>query len=281
LLATGGFSLVFPAYKSWAEKRLGSARQTFSPALSARLDSDDPEWQPWVSARSRLERRALVEELDRRFQENEPVPNGAALLEALDLGVEELADLDRSRRIRTLVWLADVDAPIEPTELEAAISNHPDERAAVAALLLEHGHPDAHRFGTTLLLEGDRLSVFGLDTLYRLTEPSPSLLLTESRQRHDEWSSAKMAQIMQVLAVCRPVEHGSIEWALDALDDERPATRSAAHALALRYDADVEADRSALGHAPAARELISMPASITPERQRSTARLRREEADHE
>lgn len=208
------------------DERTSELQPVITAELFDRLGEDDPDWETWVAGLSVAERvaaRSVAERLLRQLRGAERRELGRL---AFALGI----DRDRLRQdiesgdlyptLRALTWLALVEYP---SVVDAAIDHCTWDRtvrSALARVLYENDDPRASRTGVDLLLGGgtEPLSVFGLDTLYRIARRDPSHLLERADDDHGTWSDPVLVQVLVA------VRHGgsaigptSIAWVLDCL----------------------------------------------------------------
>jgi hypothetical protein len=220
-------TLAISAYRYRHEKRQRELRPAMTNELFSRLNDDDPDWETWVTGLSNVERdaaRSATERLLRQVRGAERHELGR-LAAALGVDRERLSqDVESGelyRTLRALTWLALVEYP---SVVDRAIERCTGDRAvrtALARVLYENNDPRASREGVDLLLgEGaEALSVFGLDTLYRIVHRDPTHFLDLAKEGHEEWSDRMLLQVLLVLRHGRSgVGPASIEWVTDCVD---------------------------------------------------------------
>jgi hypothetical protein len=223
----GLVTLVISTYRYHNEKRRRERRPAMANELFSRLNDDDPDWETWVTELSSVERdaaRSATERLLRQLRGAERRELGR-LAAALGVDRERIGrDVESGnlyRTLRALTWLALVEYP---SVVDRAIKHCTEDRAvrtALARVLYENNDPRANREGIDLLLdEGDGpLSVFGLDTLYRIVRQDPTHLLSLAEERHREWDDRMLLQVLLVIRHGRSgVRPASIEWVTDCVN---------------------------------------------------------------
>ncbi len=232
----GGVALVASAVLALFDRRRERARPRLVEELFVRLDRPDPNWVGWVEGLSAVERLVLRRLIARylrplRGRERDRL---VELADALGVG-EGATDLLESRtvtnRLRGLVWLTllERDVPIE--RLRERCTDHPATRAGAARLLSATGGPDAARDATSLLLWSgeERLSVFALDTLYRINRRDATSLLSHADAEATWWSEGLVVQALTVLAHCQATERTDrFAWLPALLNHDSPQVRATA-----------------------------------------------------
>lgn len=232
----GGVTVLLSVLRGRRDRRRARTREQVREDLLDRLFEPDPDWDQWVQQLSTSERRELRWVIDaylRRFRGTER-ESLCALAAALDIPSDARADLAEGRdRFASLTWLTALKEPVEFAVLEGHCTETPRLRAAAARLLHEAGDEveAADRRATELLVgDGEQpLSVFGLDTLYRLNRGVATPLLSIAAADADTWGLRFRIQALTVLRFCQaeaPDEH--FEWILPLLGHESPRLRTAA-----------------------------------------------------
>ncbi|ELY55993.1 hypothetical protein C491_13617 [Natronococcus amylolyticus DSM 10524] len=248
-------TLVISAYRYRNEKRRRELRPEMTNELFSRLNDDDPDWETWVTGLSSVEQdaaRSATERLLRQLRGAERRELGR-LAAALGIDRERIGrDVESGelyRTLRALTWLALVEYP---SVVNRAIQHCTGDRAvrtALARVLYENNDPRASREGIDLLLdEGvEPLSVFGLDTLYRIVRQDPTYLLNLAEERHEKWDDRMLLQVLLVIRHGRSgVGPASIEWVTDCVDRD-PEVLAEALLLLAEY-----------GWSPQIREVIDL-----------------------
>jgi hypothetical protein len=233
VLVTVGYSL----QTARRRRRRTSIRAELRSELLGRLyGRDKPEWDGWVSNLSTIELDEVESLLDVYLRQLD----GRDAEQLADLGValginerarREIANGDYWERIHALVWLALLrDAP-DRSLLKTHCLDTPRERAAAARVLYAADTPDVATTGIDLLLGGEprSFSVFGIDTLYRVSETDPEPLFERAAADFNTWGSALQQQVLLVTQHLNTVVGSAdFSWVVDALSNPEPRVRSAA-----------------------------------------------------
>ncbi len=236
LFLFGTFTIGYAAYASRRDRRISSSRPEVRDGLLGRMGEEDPDWEAWGATLSTVEREASVELLDEHLRQlrgssKEQLIRAA---DALDLDEEAMDDLRKGGRIdklTALTWLTLLDGSVDVGLLRESCLGDRDLRASAARLLYDRHSPGSRAAGNAFLLfdPEDALSVFGLDTLYRLNQRDPTNLLLQAEQLGEEWRPSLRIQVMYVIGRAAPVGADvSLEWILRQLAAESPEVREAA-----------------------------------------------------
>lgn len=154
-----------------------------------------------------------------------------------ELGVDDRqlrADVesgDPPAQRRALAWLALLDHRLPPEVfLEHAVRPR-SVRTAAARALYEGGDPAALRAATRLLVRDgtEPLSLFGVDTLYRLATDRPDDLLDLARDDADEWDVGFLIQVLSVVRLCvSAVPPSAVTWVAKYATHDSTEVRAAA-----------------------------------------------------
>lgn len=265
--AVGTLTLVTSAGLALFDRRRDRARPRLVEELFVRLDRPDPNWSGWVWELSLTERfvlRRLVARYLRQLRGGER-DRLVALAEALGVGEDATALLSSrtvTNRLRGLVWLTLLERKVSTERLRECCTDHPATRAGAARLLSAAGGPDATRDATALLLWSgeERLSVFGLDTLYRLNRRDATPLLSHADAEAVWWSKGLVVQALTVLAHCQSTERtDQFAWLPALLDHDSPQVRAMAlvafarHGWRRELRERVDAERALADPEPAVR----------------------------
>lgn len=240
LAATLGYAGV----RSRRERRTDRRRPAVRESLLATLAADDPDWTAWAEGLSSLERHIaedLIQSYLRTLQgrEHRVLRNAAGALGIPERERRTVRSTDASRyaKLRALSWLTLLDCPVPPETLRAACLGDRDLEAAGARLLHVTGTSDARSAGTELLLgRGERLTAFGLDTLYRLHRSDPGGLFEYAAEHRDTWESPLLVQVLRAVSHYNVLDEGApTGWLLGALDHPTPTVRTATVAALRQY----------------------------------------------
>ncbi|ELZ08321.1 hypothetical protein C479_13318 [Halovivax asiaticus JCM 14624] len=215
--------------------RRETIRHELVPDLFAQLERSTPDWERWYETHSRLERyviRQMIAQYLRKLRgsEREQLLELATAAGIDDRAVRSLESWRTTTRLRGLIWLTLLEQPVSVDRLRAASVGHSTTRAAAARLLLVCGGPNATEEATSLLLwrNDERLSVFALDTLYRLNQTDASALTSKLTAEGEQWDEALLLQCLLVLGHCRLERRPALfEWLGALLEHDSPAVRAA------------------------------------------------------
>ncbi|WP_245851562.1 HEAT repeat domain-containing protein [Halorubrum persicum] len=233
VIVTVGYSL----RAARRRRRRRPIRADLRPELLDRLyGRDEPGWSEWVGELSAAERDELESLLDVYLRELDGRDADRLAGLGVALGIDErarreVADGDYWDRIHALVWLALLrDAP-DRSLLETHCRGTPRERAAAARVLYAAEVPDLATTGIDLLLEAEprSFSVFGIDTLYRVSESDPAPLFDRAAADFETWEPALQQQVLLVTRHLHTVVGGAdLSWVIGALSAPEPRVRAAA-----------------------------------------------------
>jgi len=222
-------------YRVVRRSRLTAARERLHDEFVGMVFAPDPDLEGWVADRSGSETEVIESLLDEYLRELD----GGNARNLRGLGVT-LGIPERSRKrletggeydhLYALRWLTLLEDP-EPLRQAAFTPTTLRERVAVARLRYETNDFEQPREGIELLL-GDastQLTVFGLDTLYRIATNDPDALFDVAADSYHGWPEPLL---IQVLRVCRAlgtsVTTESLSWLTALVEDDRPGVRGAA-----------------------------------------------------
>lgn len=242
----------------WHRKRRKVGRDELRTELLDRLyDPGDPGWDDWVETLSERECTVLESLLENFLRELDG--GDAELLGDLGaaLGINERARMklkkgDEYERLNALTWLALLKDPPDEELLEKYCTGTPRERAAAARILYVSDHPAIASRGVDLMLRDldGAFSVFGIDTLYRVSEADPSQLFRRAAADYEDWDPALQQQVLLVTRhVQTVVGSADLSWVVELLSSPEERTRiEAARTLGgygwqdqLRDQVDIEA----------------------------------------
>lgn len=209
------------------DERARELRPVITAELFNRLGEDDPDWEAWVAELSPAERTAVRSAAERLLRQLRGAERRELGRLTLALGIDQnrlqrdIESGDLYPTLRALTWLALVEhSSVVDTAIEHCTWNRA-VRSALARVLYENDDPRASRTGVDLLL-GDGtepLSVFGLDTLYRIARRDPSHLLERAGDDYGTWSDPVLVQVLLAVRHGRSaIGPASITWVLDCLD---------------------------------------------------------------
>ena len=259
LLIVGVSSLGLAFATTRQKQRLEASRRSIPDDFDARLDEENADWDSWASNLSGADRAVLYDEIDRQIRErsNHELHQIPVLLEGLEMGLEHLDRLDRPDRLRVLRWLTILKIPVESDRLFEVISDDPDERAAATRLLLVTDRSAARSIGPDLLLTGKALTVYGMDTLYRLFESDPTILFSTASRNAHRWNADLIIQVLGVIHRCERTEEAPLRWVIELLEHDSVAARTTASVVLEMYDQGIDGAESvdqelphSMGHKP-------------------------------
>ena len=197
---------------------------------------EEPGWRELVASLSAAERDELESLLDVYLRQLDGRDADRLADLGIALGIDERARRDVAEgdywdRIHALVWLALLrDAP-DRSLLETHCRGTSRERAAAARVLYAATAPDLATTGIDLLLgdEPQSFSVFGIDTLYRVSESDPAPLFERAAADFETWEPALQQQVLLVTRHLHTVVGGAdLSWVVGALSAPEPRVRAAA-----------------------------------------------------
>lgn len=197
--------------------------------LLDRLNRDDPGWASWVAQLDEAGEEVVVEHVEMYLdmligsdrEQLLELADALALLETAREAIENGDLYDRCRGLRLLDVLGE---SVEPSWLMPRISTARMEREAAAPVLRRH--PDGHALALGLLLDGEYLTGFGLETLSELVDDDPIPTVERLQELH---STDLLAQVLLVLSARQSQdEEPPIDPIVDLLDHEEARIRARA-----------------------------------------------------
>ncbi len=237
LLAAAAFVILGGSvYRAWRAREQHALRPRIRDEIIERTYAPETAWDEWVAGLSPMERAIAEEELDGllRLVEGSETDALADLAVALDIpqrARQAIVHGSRYERLDGLTWLTLLNQPVAPGVLLDHCTGTPDERAAAARLLYASDHPRRVPVGLDLLLADPEttLPVFGLDTLYRLAQPDPTLVVERTIDQAVDWDPELLIQVLFVMAeVSEETDSTDVEWLTTLLDHEAPGVRAEA-----------------------------------------------------
>lgn len=218
-------------------RRAEALRTGLRPAIIERLSADEPEWNGWVECLSERERGVLLE-LTKGLLRNVRGAEAAKLRRLVgELGVNErwLHDHIESReptaQHRALTWSTLLEYRFPPDVLLEHASRPRSVRLAAARTLHETNESATLHAALRLLVQegNEPLSLFGIDTLYRIANDRPDHLLDLARSDANEWDPAFFVQVLAVVRQCvSVVSPSSVVWIGEYVNDGSTDVREAA-----------------------------------------------------
>lgn len=237
LVCVGGATIGLAVGQHRSTRRAAALRPGLRSELVERLSADEPEWNVWIERLSKHEREILLE-LAEGLLRNVRGAEGTELQRLVgELGVDErrlracIESGEPATQHRALVWSMLLDHRLPPDYLLEHASRPRSVRTAAARSLYETGEPAALHAALRLLVrEGSEpLSLFGIDTLYRITNDRPDHLLDAARSDAGRWDSAFLVQVLTVVRRCvSAVPPSSVIWIGEHVDHDSTDVRTAA-----------------------------------------------------
>ncbi len=238
LIAVASLTIGVSLWEAWRRRRQEALRTELAGELLERLfGRDDPEWEQWVGSLSARQRRELEPVLDSYLRSLD----GSDRIKLAGIG-PALGINNRSRRhlqagsywhrLHALTWLTLLRDPPDRDLLRTHSTHTPSERATAARILYASETPDCSTTGTDLLLADNpsAFSVFGVDTLYRVSEGNPSPLFERAAADYDEWSPALEQQVLLVTRHLNTVVGSAdLSWIVQSLSSPTERVRVAAY----------------------------------------------------
>lgn len=237
LVCIGGATIGLAAVRHRSTRRAEALQPGLRSALIERLSAEEPEWAEWVERLSEREREVLLE-LAEGLLRNVRGAEGSKLRRLVaELGVDErrlydwIESGERTAQHRALAWSMLLDHRLPPAVLLAHASRPRSVRLAAARTLYETSEAAASGAALRLLVrEGDEpLSLFGIDTLYQITNDRPDHLLDLARRDASGWDPAFLVQVLAVVRRCvSVVPPSSVVWIGEYVDHGSTDVRTAA-----------------------------------------------------
>lgn len=235
LLVSFALTMGLSVYYKLGARQRDKVRSDVQNTLLTRAFSPEPEWNEWVNELSDTERTVAINSLAEYLRELDGSEAASLKLLGSELGIPERAKkaLERGHtyeRLQALTWLIRLETP-EPYYDASYEPTVQAERAAVARLLFQTGQLERPEEGIELMLgeATGEFSVFGQDTLYRLSQEAPDAMFAIGADRYQSWSAPLLAQ---VLLICGQLGTGvraaDISWLTASLEADDEGVRAAA-----------------------------------------------------
>lgn len=242
LVLTATATLGLSTVQFHRDRRWSRRQDRLKAAFRDRLLAESESWDEWVADLSQTDRRVLESVMQEHLRLvegdlRERIGRLAAKLGIIDRANRALRFGSRSDRLDALAWYVLLAHPPDPELLQRSRTRPAEERAIVARLLTEQDEGSGRRRGTTLICqEMAELSVFGIDTLYRLNRWDPTPLIETLDSRWTEAADAFLVQVLWVVAECDPApRETSLGWIRSCLRHENPTVRAAATGAFAKY----------------------------------------------
>ncbi len=238
LIAVATLTVGVSLWEAWRRRRQKAIRaELTSELLEALFGRDDPEWEQWVGSLSARQRRELEPVLDSYLRsldgsDRTKLAKVGPVLGINDRSRRHLHGGSYWRRLHALTWLTLLRDPPDRDLLRTYCTHTPRERATAARILYASETSDCSTTGTDLLLADNpsAFSVFGVDTLYRVSEGNPSPLFERAATDYDEWSPALTQQVLLVTRHLNTVVGSAdLSWITKSLSSKTERVRVAAY----------------------------------------------------
>lgn len=237
VLCVGGVTIGLAVTRHRSIRRAAALRPGIRADLVERLPDDDPGWDGWIERLSSHERELALELAEGLLRKVRGAERTKLQRLVRELGIDDRrlrADVefgDPPAQRRALAWLALLDHRLPPEVfLEHAVRPR-SVRTAAARALYQAGDPVALRAATRLLVRDgtEPLSLFGVDTLYRLATDQPDYLLDLARDDADEWDVGFLIQVISVVRLCvSVVPPSAVAWIAKYATHDSTEARTAA-----------------------------------------------------
>ncbi|WEL22456.1 hypothetical protein [Halorhabdus sp. BNX81] len=230
LVTTGTLLVAISVIRHYRDRYVESVIGDLRPEIVARATSDDPEWVPWITELSFVERYVLRRETRKQLESVSGAyrENISTLAVALDIDTRarrQLASDNETHRHRGLVTLLLLDARLD-VDRAIATAETQYERAIIARHMQDSG--DQSRAVELLVEPGEPLPGFALYTLYHIVRQNPATLIRET----PAWKSWDTTLVVQLLSILRRVEWVETpevtSWLRVCLSADSPAIRAGA-----------------------------------------------------
>lgn len=210
LLSTALLTIGYSGLMYYRDRSEAAVKETLSPKLYEYLDGDDQNWEAaWITNLTREQRSVLGKTLEDHFELVEGDDRERLVELATKVGVktDAIASLQSSRkrsRQAALKRLTTLRHPMDPDRILSVISTDRVERELASFLLQLDPTPEKRRKALELLLSDGLLTIFGMETLYRVVRDDPTLAfewLADSETKDPELT----AQILTVLTKVDPI----------------------------------------------------------------------------
>lgn len=237
LACVGGATSGLAAVQYRSTRRAEALRTGLRPAIVERLSADEPEWNGWIECLSEREREVLLE-LAEGLLRNVRGAEATKLRRLVGtLGVNERRLYDHiesgepTAQHQALTWSMLLEYRFPPDVLLEHASRPRSIRLAAARTLYETNESATLHAALRLLVQegNEPLSVFGIDTLYRIANDRPDPLLDRARSDASGWDPAFLVQVLAVVRQCvSVVSPSSVVWIEEYVDHGSTDVREAA-----------------------------------------------------
>ncbi|MEF8976254.1 MAG: HEAT repeat domain-containing protein [Halapricum sp.] len=221
-------------YRSVVDNRRDLVREDLRGELLDRLFTEESDWSGWADGLTKTERHVLESLLDEFLREldghdKEKLQGLGVVLGIPERARRQLDSRSELEHLDALTWLTLLQHP-EPYLNSGFEPDSPRERAATVTLLIETDRFDHPREGVSMLLDDVRghFTVFGQDTLYRMSRDDPTPLLEKAASDYSQWEEPLLAQVLAVCAYLdTSVGEQDLTWLTATLETENEAIRAA------------------------------------------------------
>ena len=248
LLASGALTLGKSISEYYADRRREAVEETVRTQLYERLDAEDPrdpgtdgeseragqpDLESWIASLSKTDRIVLESQLRDLVgvisgSDRDRLVDIAELLGLREEAVAAIESGNRQERLRGLSTILAFDWTVESGWLAGSLEDSRAEREAAIRLLAIQPTEDDRWLGTDLAFAGEQLSIYGVDSLFRLVRTDPAPLL-HHLDRGEIEDAELLAQALLVVGHAEPTtDDPPVEGLVHLLDHDRGHVRAEA-----------------------------------------------------
>ncbi|MEF8780202.1 MAG: HEAT repeat domain-containing protein [Haloferacaceae archaeon] len=233
LIASGSLTLGKSVSEYYADRRREAVEDSVRTQLTGRLEAEQPDLSPWVESLSEAERDVLVEQVTDLAavlsgSNRHRLVELAGVLGLREAARESIESGNRRERLRGLSTLIRFDWAVDPEWLVSNLADSPAEREAAIRLLSVDPTEDDRWLGVDLAFAGERLSIYGVDALFRLSREDPSPLLHQLDRGEIEDPQLLVQALLVIGQVETAVSDAPLDGVVGSLGDDRAAVRAEA-----------------------------------------------------